>query len=71
MKSRPPIHRKGPTKQFAATVVKDLYNQDLKKKNEELYNRINGCFRALQSNDMKASNYWLTQVEQLILQQQR
>lgn len=57
-------------KQFAVTVVKDWYNQDLKKKNEDLYNRINSCFRALQSNDMRASNYWLTQIEQLILQMQ-
>lgn len=57
-------------KQFAVTMVKDWYNQDLKKKNEDLYNRINSCFRALQSNDMRASNYWLTQIEQLILQMQ-
>lgn len=58
-----------PPKPFAATMVKDWYNLTLKNKDEETYSRVNGCFRALQSNDLKAANYWLTQVEQIILKQ--
>lgn len=58
------------TKHFANTVVKDWYNQKLKQQNEEMYDKINGCFRALQSNDLRASNYWLTQIEQMVLRTQ-
>lgn len=54
-------------KPFANTIVKDWYRKDLKQKDEEIYNRTNSCFRALQSNDLRASNYWLTQIEQVIL----
>lgn len=65
----PTRQRRAPVKPFAATIVKNWYNSDLKIKNEEIYNRLNGCFRAIQSNDRRTSNCWLTQLEQVILQQ--
>lgn len=57
-------------KPFVNTIVKDWYNKKLKQQNEEMYDKINGCFRALQSNDLRASNYWLTQIEQMVLRTQ-
>lgn len=54
-------------KPFAATVVKDWYNQDLKNSNEFIYNKLNGCFRSIQSNDFESSKYWLTQIENMVL----
>lgn len=29
---------------------------------------MNGCFRSIQSNDLKSANYWLTQLEHEVLQ---
>lgn len=46
-----------PVKTFATIVVKNWYNSDLKDEEEDIYNKINGCFRSLQSNNLKSSNY--------------
>lgn len=61
------------TKPYAAAIVTDWYNQSLKVKAEDTYNKINGCFRSIQSNNLKSANYWLTQIEQeiIITQQQQ
>lgn len=61
--------KKVPRKTFATTVVKDWYNTALKKEDEDSYNKINSCFRALQSNDLKASNFLLIQVKQILLRE--
>lgn len=61
--------RRIPPKPFAVSVVKDWYNFYLKTKNKDIYNRLNGCFGALQSNDLRAANYWLTQLEKTIIVQ--
>lgn len=63
--------RKVPLKPFATTVVRDWYNNNLKIQDEETYNTINGCFRAIQSNGLKATNYWLMQAEQIIIRQRQ
>lgn len=40
---------------------------ELRSSNEAIYNKLNGCFRAVQSNDLQSSKYWLTQIEQMVL----
>lgn len=59
-----------PTKPFAIAVVKDWYNNTLKISDGSTYNKLNGIFKMLQSNDMKTANYWLIQIEQIFLQLQ-
>lgn len=63
--------RKIPLKPFAATVVRDWYNKNLKMEDKETYNTINGCFRVVQSNDLKATNHWFAQLEQIIIRQRQ
>jgi hypothetical protein len=54
---------KAPTRTFATAMVRDWYNKELLAHDPEFYEKLNGCCRAIQSADMRASNYWLTQIE--------
>lgn len=54
-------------KPFVTTVIQDWYNLELKTSNEAIYNKLNDCFRAMQSNDLQSAKYWLTQIEQMVI----
>jgi hypothetical protein len=55
-----PIEQK---RTFATATVRDWYNKELLDHDPEFYEKLNGCCRAIQSADMRSSNYWLTQIE--------
>lgn len=40
-------------------VVRKWYNDELAKHDKEAWDKFNGCFRAIQSSNTKAANYWL------------
>lgn len=44
------------TKPFAAAVLCDWYNLELKNSNKYIYNKLNGCYKPVQSNDFQS---WL------------
>ena len=48
---------------YISAVVKDWYNLDMKASNPNLYDNFNGCFKAIQSANHRAVNFWLTQLE--------